>query len=47
VPVLSWRKTARSDLLAIVEHIADDNPDAAQELKNEIETRVSELVRFP
>jgi addiction module RelE/StbE family toxin len=47
VSVLSWRKTARADLLAIVEYIADDNPDAAQALKDEIETRVSELVRFP
>jgi addiction module RelE/StbE family toxin len=47
VPVLSWRETARSDLLAIVAYIADDNPDAAQELKDEIETRVSELARFP
>ena len=47
VPVLSWRETARADLLAIVEYIADDNPDAAQALKDEIETRVSELARFP
>ena len=47
VPVLSWRKTARADLLAIVEYIADDNPDAAQKLKDEIETKVSELARFP
>jgi toxin ParE1/3/4 len=47
VPVLSWRKTARADLLAIVEYIADDNPDAAQALKDEIETRVSEVARFP
>ena len=47
VPVLSWRETARADLLAIVEYIADDNPDAAQELKDEIETKVSELARFP
>jgi plasmid stabilization system protein ParE len=47
VTVLSWRKTARADLLAIVEHVAGDNPDAAQALKDEIETRVSELVRFP
>ena len=47
VPVLSWRKTACADLSAIVEYIADDNPDAAQELKDEIETRVSELARFP
>ena len=47
VPVLSWRETARADLLAIVEYIADDNLDAAQALKDEIETRVSELARFP
>jgi len=30
-----------------VEYIADDNPDATQALKDEIETRVSELARFP
>ena len=47
MPVLSWRETARTDLLAIVEYIADDNPDAAQQLKDEIETRVSELAQFP
>ena len=47
VPVLSWRKTARADLLAIVEYIADDNPDAAQELKDEIEARASDLARHP
>ena len=46
-PALSWRATARADLLAIVEYIADDNPDAAQALKDEIETRVSELAQFP
>jgi addiction module RelE/StbE family toxin len=47
VPALSWRETARSDLLAIVEYIADDNPDAAQVLKDEIEARVSKLTLFP
>jgi len=47
VLVLSWRETARADLLAIVEYIADDNPDAAQQLKDEIETRASELAQFP
>jgi len=47
VPVLSWRSTARADLLAIIEYIADDNPDAAQVLQDEIEARVSELTRFP
>ena len=47
MPVLSWRETARADLLTIVGYIADDNPDAAQELKDEIEAKVSELARFP
>ena len=47
VPVLSWRETARTDLWMLVEYIADDNPDAAQELKDEIEAKVSELSRFP
>ena len=47
VPVLDWRQAARADLLAIVGYIADDNPDAAQELKDEIEARVSELARHP
>jgi len=43
----SWRKAARADLFSILEYIADDNPDAAQELKDEIEARVSELARHP
>ena len=47
MPFLSWRETARADLLAIVGYIAEDNPDAAQELKDEIERRVFELSRFP
>jgi plasmid stabilization system protein ParE len=29
--VLEWRETARADLLAIVDYISDDNPDAAQQ----------------
>jgi plasmid stabilization system protein ParE len=47
VPALSWRQAARTDLLAIVGYIADDNPDAACELKDEIEEQVSELARHP
>jgi len=47
MPVLSWRKTACAYLLSIVEYIADDDPDAAQELKDEIEARASELARHP
>ncbi len=29
MPFLEWRETARADLLAIVDYISDDNPDAA------------------
>jgi toxin ParE1/3/4 len=28
VLVLEWRQTARADLLAIVDYISDDNPEA-------------------
>lgn len=47
MPVLKWRQTARADLLEIIGYIADDNPDAAQELKDEIEAKVSALTRRP
>jgi len=33
--------------LAIVDYISDDNPDAAQRLKDEIEAKVSELPNHP
>lgn len=47
MPVLKWRQTAREDLLELVGYIADDNPDAAQELKDEIEAKASALARRP
>ena len=34
---------AVADLLSIVDYISDDNPEAAQALKDEIETRISRL----
>jgi toxin ParE1/3/4 len=40
---LEWKATAVADLLAIVDYISDDNPDAAQALKNEIEAKTSRL----
>lgn len=43
MPVLEWRETARADLLAIIDYISDDNPDAAQRLKDEIEAKASNL----
>ena len=42
-----WRQAARDDLLAIVDYISDDNPAAAQALKDEIETKVSRLPVHP
>lgn len=47
VPVLKWKVAAISDLLAIIEYIADDNPDAAQALKDEIETKAQRLPEHP
>ena len=40
---LEWKLTAVADLMAIVDYISDDNPGAAQALKEDIETKVSRL----
>jgi addiction module RelE/StbE family toxin len=42
-----WRAAARADLLAIIDYIAADNPDAAQRLKDEIEDKIAKLVAHP
>ena len=47
MPALEWRPTARADLLAIVDYISDDNPDAAMQLKNAIETKILQLALRP
>lgn len=47
MPIVEWRLQARADLLAIVDYISDDNPDAAQRLKDEIETKASKLPEHP
>ena len=44
---IEWREAARAGLLAIVDYISDDNPDAAQRLKDEIEDKVSKLPEHP
>lgn len=46
-PRLEWRARARADLLDIIDHIADDNPDAAQSLMDEIEAKMSKLPDHP
>jgi len=46
-PRLEWRPQASADLLEIVVYIADDSPDAAQELKDEIEAKAAKLPDHP
>ena len=47
MPVLEWRETARTDLLAIIDYISDDNPEAAQRLKDDIEAKAAKLPESP
>lgn len=47
MPVLEWLPAARSDLLAIVDYISDDNPEAAQRLKDDIEAKAAALLDHP
>ena len=44
---LEWRDTARQDLLAIIDYIAEENPDAAQRLKDDIEAKAALLPERP
>lgn len=44
---LEWREAARADLLGIVDYISDDNPEAAQRLKDEIDDKVTKLLEHP
>lgn len=46
-PRLEWRQQATDDLAELVGYIADDNPDAAQELKDEIESKAAKLPDHP
>lgn len=47
MPRLEWMQTARADLLSIVEYIANNNPEAAQCLKEAIETKAGNLPDHP
>ena len=44
---IEWNQKAKDDLLGIIEYISDDNPVAAQNLKNEIDKLVILLQKFP
>ncbi len=47
MPELKWHALAQADLLAIVDYISDDNPDAAQRVKDDIEEKAENLANFP
>ena len=44
---VEWKRVARADLWAIVDYISDDNPEAAQVLKDEREATVGKLPQNP
>lgn len=46
-PLLEWSQQAEDDLLEMIEYISDKNQQAAQELKDEIETKVLALPDNP
>jgi toxin ParE1/3/4 len=46
-PQLEWRQQAIDDLVEIVDYIAEDNPDAAQELKDESDEKAARLPDHP
>jgi addiction module RelE/StbE family toxin len=47
VPDLEWKVTAVADLMAIVDYISDDNPNAALALMDEIQGKVEQLPAHP
>ena len=47
MPELEWKALAVDDLMAIVDYISDDNPDAALAMMEEIQGKVAELKAYP
>ena len=46
-PAPEWKAAVVADLLAIVGCVSEDNPDAAQAPKDEVEAKVSRLPEHP
>jgi toxin ParE1/3/4 len=44
---VEWKRAAQADLWAIVDYISDDNPEAAQALKEELVATVGKLPQNP
>lgn len=47
MPELEWKAPAVADLMAIVDYISDDNPDAALAMMEEIQDKVAQLPAHP
>lgn len=47
MPELEWNAFGVADLMAIVDYISDDNPDAALALMEEIQGKVAQLPMHP
>lgn len=47
MPDLEWKAPAVADLMAIVDYISDDNPDAALALMEKIQGKVAQLPAHP
>ncbi|MEQ7919018.1 type II toxin-antitoxin system RelE/ParE family toxin [Xanthomonas sp. WHRI 1810A] len=44
---MNGKKAASADLLAILEHVGNENPEAAQRLKDEIQQKIARLSDHP
>ena len=44
---IEWKAPAIADLLQIIDYVSDDNPNAAQALKDDIESKVANLAEHP
>lgn len=44
---VEWSTPASKDFLAIIEYISDQNPQAAQRLKDEVQQRITQLPNHP
>lgn len=47
MPEVEWSRLAQRDLLAIIDYISDNSPDAAQRLKTDIEEKTAQLPTYP
>lgn len=44
---IQWKENARADMLSILTYIAEDNIEAARKFKEDLESRLNSLTKFP